>query len=96
MKSILTAMAIALVTLSTGLYAFVIEPISYESPNDAEEDTTPDLNIQAPQANETQPDIMTNPNNQNETDNNSNPIQSNNNQPDDINISPKTPGGPYY
>lgn len=100
MKSIVTTVAIALLTLSTGLYAYTVQPIRYESPNDAEEDTTPDLNIQAPQANETQPDIINNPNSQNETGNNSNPTQSNNNRPDeqadDINISPKTPGGPYY
>lgn len=99
MKPIITAVAITLLTLSTGLYAQAFETVRYESPNDAEEDTTPDLNMQAPQANEAQPDIMNNPNTQNQTGNN-NAMPSNDNPPDeqadDINISPKTPGGPYY
>jgi hypothetical protein len=100
MKKIIAAAVLALLTLSTGTYAYIIQPMRYESPNDAEEDTTPDLNIQAPQASQAEPDIVDNPNSQNETGNNTNPTQpmdnGSNGQTDDINISPKTPGGPYY
>ncbi len=100
MKKIIAAAAIALLTLSTGTYAYIVQPARYESPNDAEEDATPDLNIQAPQANEAEPDIVNNPGSQNQTGNDTNTTQpignQPNGQPDDINISPKTPGGPYY
>ena len=100
MKKIIAAAAIALLTLSTGTYATIVQPVRYESPNDAEEDATPDLNVQAPQANEAEPDIIDNPNNQNETGSNTNTTQpmdnGSNGQTDDFNISPKTPGGPYY
>ena len=99
----LIATATILLTLSAGAYAHIIRPVLYESPTDAAEDATPDLNTQAPQPNVTEPQIITNPGSQNQTGNNANTIEQPNSDPNsqqnelnDIDISPSSPGGPYY
>lgn len=92
-----------LLTLSAGTYAHVIQPVLYDSPTEAAEDATPDLNTQAPHPNVAEPQIITNPSSQNQTGNNPNTIEQPNygpdsqqNQPNDIDVSPRSPGGPYY
>ena len=93
-------LATVLLAFSAGVYAHITQPVLYDSPTDAAMDSTPDLNTQAPQPNVDEPQIMTNPENQNQIQTGADNAQSANpeaeNQPNDVSVSPREPGGPYY
>ena len=91
-------LATVLLALSAGVYAHITQPVLYDSPTDAAMDSTPDLNTQAPQPNVDEPQIMSNPETQNQSgaDNTQIANPEAENQPGDVSVSPREPGGPYY
>lgn len=95
MKKLLAAL---LLTLSAGVYAHITQAVLYDSPTDAAMDSTPDLNTQAPQPNVDEPQIMSNPETQDQSgaDNTQIANPETENQPSGVSVSPREPDGPYY
>ena len=89
-------LAMFLLTFSAGVYAHMTQTILYDAPTDAAMDSTPDLNTQAPQPNVDEPQIMTNPENQTGPDNSQSANPEGENQPNDVSVSPRESGDPYY